>query len=62
MRSRRGLDDPLLSHPATVLMPHMGGASRGAFIRMATRCAQNVLDALDDKLDSSFVINPEALD
>ena len=56
------LDDPLLSHPATVLMPHMGGSSRGAFIRMATRCAQNVLDALDDKLDSSFVFNTEALD
>ena len=56
------LDDPLLSHPATVLMPHMGGSSRGAFIRMATQCAQHVLDALDGKLDSSFVINPEALD
>ena len=42
------LDDPLLHHPATVLMPHMGGSSRGAFIRMATRCAQNVLDALDE--------------
>ena len=54
-------DDPLLHHPATVLMPHMGGSSRGAFIRMATRCAQNVLDALDDRLDSSFVINPESL-
>ncbi|MDE0202399.1 MAG: hydroxyacid dehydrogenase [Rhodospirillaceae bacterium] len=56
------LDDPLLSHPATVLMPHMGGSSRGAFIRMATQCAQHVLDALDGRLDSSFVINPEALD
>ena len=56
------LDDPLLAHPATVLMPHMGGSSRGAFIRMATQCAQHVLDALDGKLDSSFVINPEALD
>ena len=56
------LDDPLLSHPATVLMPHMGGSSRGAFIRMATQCAQHVLDALDGKLDSSFVINPKALD
>ena len=56
------LDDPLLHHPATVLMPHMGGSSRGAFIRMATRCAQNVLDALDGRLDSSFVINPQALD
>ena len=56
------LDDPLLSHPATVLMPHMGGSSRGAFVRMATQCAQNVLDALDGRLDSSFVINPEALD
>ena len=54
-------DDPLLRHPATVLMPHMGGSSRGAFVRMATRCAQNVLDALDGRLDSSFVINPEAL-
>ncbi len=56
------LDDPLLAHPATVLMPHMGGSSRGAFIRMATQCAQHVLDALDSRLDSSFVINPEALD
>ena len=55
-------DDPLLRHPATVLMPHMGGSSRGAFVRMATRCAQNVLDALDGRLDPSFVINPEALD
>ena len=56
------LDDPLLAHPATVLMPHMGGSSRGAFIRMATQCAEHVLDALDGRLDSSFVINPEALD
>ena len=56
------LDDPLLSHPAAVLMPHMGGSTRGAFIRMATQCAQHVLDALDGRLDSSFVINPEALD
>ncbi len=54
-------DDPLLRHKATVLMPHMGGSSRGSFIRMATRCAQNVLDALDGRLDPSFVINPEAL-
>lgn len=53
--------DPLLRHPSTVLMPHMGGSSRGAFVRMATRCAQNVLDALDDRLDPSFVFNPEAL-
>ena len=56
------LDDPLLQHPSTLLMPHMGGSSRGAFVRMATRCAQNVLDALDDRLDSSFVINPQALE
>ena len=55
-------DDPLLRHPGTVLMPHMGGSSRGAFIRMATRCAQNVLDALDGRLDPSFVINPDSLD
>ena len=54
-------DDPLLRHPATVLMPHMGGSSRGAFVRMAVRCARNVLDALDGRLDPSFVINPEAL-
>ncbi len=54
-------DDPLLHHPATVLMPHMGGSSRGAFERMAVRCAQNVLDALDGRLDRSLVINPEAL-
>ena len=56
------LDDPLLQHPSTLLMPHMGGSSRGAFVRMATRCAQNVLDALDGRLDSSFVINPQALE
>lgn len=55
-------DDPLLQHPAAVLMPHMGGSSRGAFVRMATRCAENVLDALDGRLDPSFVFNPEALD
>ena len=56
------LDDPLLQHPSTLLMPHMGGSSRGAFVRMATRCAQNVLDALNGRLDSSFVINPQALE
>ena len=56
------LDDPLLQHPSTLLMPHMGGSSRGAFVRMATRCAQNVLDALDGRLDSSFVVNPQALE
>lgn len=55
-------DDPLLRHPGSILMPHMGGSSRGAFNRMATRCAQNVLDALDGRLDPSCVINPEALE
>ena len=54
-------DDPLLRHPSTVLMPHMGGSSRGAFVRMATCCARNVLDALDGRLDPSLVFNPDAL-
>ena len=37
-------------------------AARGAFERMAVRCARNVLDALEGRLDRSLVINPDALD
>ena len=53
--------NPLFAHSNTVLTPHVGGLTRECFHRSAIVCAQNSLDAIDGKLDKSFVVNPEVL-
>lgn len=51
----------LLGHANMVFTPHVGGLTRECFYRSAIVCAQNSLDAIDGKLDSAFVVNPEVL-
>ena len=53
--------NPLFAHNNTILTPHVGGLTRECFHRSAIVCAQNSLNAIDGKLDKSFVVNPEVL-
>ncbi len=55
------LTDPLLARTNAVFTPHLGGLSRECFRRSAIVCAQNSLDAIDGKLDASYVVNPKVL-
>jgi len=54
-------DHPLLKLNNIVFTPHMGGTSQEASLRMGMVCVQNVLDAIDDKLNPDLVINWDAL-
>lgn len=54
-------DDPLFAFDNVVFSPHMGGASQEASLRVGMVCAQNVLDAIDGKLNPDHVINREVL-
>lgn len=53
--------NPLLALDTVVLSPHVAGITAECLERMSRRCAQNVMDFIDGKLDPSVVINPEAL-
>ena len=50
-------DNPLFAFDNVVFTPHMGGASREASLRVGMVCAQNVLDAIDGKLNPDHVVN-----
>jgi len=54
-------DNPLFAFDNVVFSPHMGGASQEASLRVGMVCAQNVLDAIDGKLNPDYVINREVL-
>ena len=54
-------DNPLFAFDNVVFSPHMGGASQEAALRVGMVCAQNVLDAIDGKLNPDYVINREVL-
>jgi D-3-phosphoglycerate dehydrogenase len=54
-------DNPLFAFDNVVFSPHMGGASQEASLRVGMVCAQNVLDAIDGKLNPDHVINREVL-
>jgi len=54
-------DNPLFAFDNAVFSPHMGGASQEASLRVGMVCAQNVLDAIDGKLNPDYVINREVL-
>jgi len=45
----------------SILTPHVGALTRECSIRSAVRSAQNVLDAFEERLDVSCVVNPEVL-
>jgi D-3-phosphoglycerate dehydrogenase len=55
-------DNPLFKLDNVVMTPHMGGASQEAVERGGLVCAQNVLDAIDGRLNSDYVINKEVLE
>ncbi|MDX6750966.1 hydroxyacid dehydrogenase [Geminicoccaceae bacterium 1502E] len=52
---------PLLELPNVLLTPHMAGVTAEAALRMAVESAQNLLAALDGRLDPSVVVNPQVL-
>lgn len=54
-------DHPLLKLSNVLLTPHMAGVTAEAAVRMAVESAQNVLAALDGRLDPSVVVNPHVL-
>lgn len=54
-------DSPLASLDNVILTPHSAGMTREAAARIAVACAQNVLGALDGRLDPANVVNPEVL-
>lgn len=54
-------DHPLLKLENVVLSPHSAGSTVECFARMAQAAAQNILDAIDGRLDPHNVVNPEAL-
>ncbi len=54
-------DDALFSLDNVVFSPHIAGVTKEAALRMGIVCVQNVLDALDGKLDPDMVINTEVL-
>jgi D-3-phosphoglycerate dehydrogenase len=54
-------DNPLFKLDNVLMTPHMGGASREAVERGGLVCAQNVLDAIDGRLNPDYVINKEVL-
>jgi len=55
-------DDALFSLDNVIFSPHIAGVTREASHRMGMVCVQNVLDALDGKLDPDMVINRDVLD
>lgn len=55
-------DDPLFQLDNVIFSPHIAGVSKEAANRMAIACAQNVLDALDGKLNPDMVVNKDVLD
>lgn len=55
-------DDALFSLDNIVFSPHIAGVTKEAALRMGMVCVQNVLDAIDGKLDRDMVINRDVLD
>ena len=55
------MDDPLLRLDNVVIPPHLGSASIGTRIKMATMAAENCLAGVTGKTPPN-VVNPEALE
>jgi D-3-phosphoglycerate dehydrogenase / 2-oxoglutarate reductase len=54
-------DHPLLSNPYITISPHNAGLTEECAMRMSLSAAQNILDALDGKLDRRLVVNADKL-
>jgi D-3-phosphoglycerate dehydrogenase / 2-oxoglutarate reductase len=54
-------DHPLLSNPHITISPHNAGLTAECAMRMSLAAAQNILDALDGKLDQKLVVNADAI-
>lgn len=54
-------DNPLLKLDRVILTPHTAALNSETLDRMAARCAQNVLDGLDRRLDPRMVVNAKAI-
>jgi D-3-phosphoglycerate dehydrogenase len=52
---------PLLSRDNALLSPHNAALTQECAVRMATQCAQNVIDCLEGKLDPRVVFNRKEL-
>jgi D-3-phosphoglycerate dehydrogenase / 2-oxoglutarate reductase len=52
---------PLLSNPHITISPHNAGLTAECAMRMSLAAAQNILDALDGKLDHRLIVNAEAI-
>jgi D-3-phosphoglycerate dehydrogenase / 2-oxoglutarate reductase len=52
---------PLFKLPNILVAPHIAGVTAESMVRMAVESAENVLAALEGRLDPSVVINPEVL-
>lgn len=52
---------PLFRHPRSFFTPHNAGLTRESMIKMSVMSAQNLLDALDGRIDERMVFNKEAL-
>lgn len=52
-------DDPLLTHPLTIVSPHCAAFTVECADRMALSCAENVMGFFDGSLDPALVINKE---
>jgi D-3-phosphoglycerate dehydrogenase / 2-oxoglutarate reductase len=54
-------DHQLLSNPHITISPHNAGLTAECAMRMSIAAAQNILDALDGKLDRRLIVNAEAI-
>jgi D-3-phosphoglycerate dehydrogenase len=54
-------DHPLLSNPYVTISPHNAGLTEECAMRMSLSAAQNILDALDGKLNPKLVVNADKL-
>jgi D-3-phosphoglycerate dehydrogenase / 2-oxoglutarate reductase len=54
-------DHPLLSNPHITISPHNAGLTAECAMRMSLAAAQNILDALDGKLDRKLIVNADAI-
>ncbi len=56
-----GKDDPLFALDSVIVSPHCAALTEECVRRMALACAENVIAALDGRLDPSLVVNQEVL-
>jgi D-3-phosphoglycerate dehydrogenase / 2-oxoglutarate reductase len=54
-------DHPLLSNPYITISPHNAGLTEECAMRMSLAAAQNILDALDGKLNQKLVVNADMI-